>query len=68
MRFLVVVVGLTCPAMSVPAMAQTMPFQAYPPPFVVPQPADIVSTPTYGVTVTDNGTEVHAGPGADSSR
>jgi uncharacterized protein YgiM (DUF1202 family) len=66
MRLLAVVVGLTCTAISLPAMAQTMPPQTYPPPFVVPQPADIVSTPTYGVTVTDNGTEVHAAPGAAS--
>jgi uncharacterized protein YgiM (DUF1202 family) len=65
MRLLAVVVGLTCTAISLPAMGQSM-LPAYPPPFVVPQPADIVSTPTYGVTVTDNGTEVHAAPGAAS--
>jgi uncharacterized protein YgiM (DUF1202 family) len=66
MRLLAVVVGWTCMAISAPAMAQSMPLQVYPSPFVVPQPADIVSTPDYGVTVTDGGTEVHAAPGVAS--
>jgi uncharacterized protein YgiM (DUF1202 family) len=69
MKRRVLILALGCVLLSTGSMAQTTSLQAFPPPFRVPQPADINpnadQTPSQ-MTVSEPDTAIRSAPGADS--
>ena len=63
-----VIVTIGCVMLTTASWAQTTSLQAFPPPFRVPQPADVSPTAaqTGEMTVSDPNTAIRSAPGADS--
>jgi uncharacterized protein YgiM (DUF1202 family) len=65
----IIIVALGCVLFTSASWAQTTSLQAFPPPFRVPQPADInpnADQTTSQRTVSEPNTEIRAAPGTDS--
>ena len=64
----IVMVAVGCVLFTTASWAQTTSLQAFPPPFRVPQPADVSPTAaqTGEMTVSDPNTAIRSAPGADS--
>ncbi len=62
-----VIVAIGC-VITTASWAQTTPMQAFPPPYQVPQPADISPAPAQPgeMTVSDPETAIRSAPGEDS--
>ena len=64
----IVMVAVGCVLFTTASWAQTTSMQAFPPPFRVPQPADVspAAAQTGEMTVSDPSTAIRSAPGADS--
>ena len=63
-----VIMAIGCVMLTTASWAQTTSLQAFPPPFRVPQPADVSPTAaqTGEMTVSDPNTAIRSAPGEDS--
>ena len=63
-----VIVAIGCVMLTTASWAQTTPMQAFPPPFRVPQPADISPAPAQPgeMTVSEPETAIYSAPGENS--
>ena len=70
MRAILVVLAVGCALIASDAVSQTLPttsLQAFPPPFRVPQPADINPNSTSRMTVSTEQTELLLAPNANAT-